>query len=184
MAILGAFIKYFIFGVFLYLFIKAFSPKGRSRSENGIPWTSQFTNSPSFVAMEYFMVMRNRTLRVLIEDTYICGIKVGSDVASQGSAIAKTGKDPEFYVNEYYEQKYSGMKIGSGEMLGVDKANFIIKKKDIANITYHKYKWGMVGIIYSGRIVIKLYDGSKKELILLGKQSFEKVREQILSVTK
>ena len=123
----------------------------------------------SFVAMQYYWVMLNRTFEVFVTDTKICAARVGGLIASP-TFVDEKYKEPRFYVRPRLRARYDGVDPDSSEFLAIDSANFQISRAEIGDIELHKTKWGMGAVPYSGRIVMSLRDGGKKELVLVGTQ--------------
>ncbi|HSW97242.1 MAG TPA: hypothetical protein VLF89_05440 [Candidatus Saccharimonadales bacterium] len=163
---------------------KFFSPSGLNKkvllSNEISPKTpTKYKGAYSFIAMRYYALMLNRTFRILITDTYVCGIRVMGSIASP-ITVDSHWQNPEFYVDKNLEDKYKNKDFDSKEYLLVDKANFCILREDILRVDYYQTKFGMGQIPYSGRIAIVTKNGKKIELILLGSQDVKSITKHIL----
>lgn len=147
-----------------------------------------------FVAMQYYGVILNRTYLVLLTKELIIGIKVNGliGVESGGNVIAReisktmTVKgdlqNPYSYMKSKYLDKVQDCELLDRSILDQDKANFIIQRMDISNAYYDPgKKWGMGYYPHDGKVYIVTRDGKKKELIILGHQSGEKIATLLLT---
>jgi hypothetical protein len=147
-----------------------------------------------FVAMQYFGLILNRTFLVLLTNDLIIGIKVNGlvSVESGGNIIAKelsatmTVKgdlqNPYSYINSKYLDRVQEYELLDGSILTQNKSNFVIKRTDIKNAYYDaKKKWGMGYYPHDGKVYIEIFDGRKKEFIILGNQSGQKIANLILT---
>ena len=141
----------------------------------------------SFVAMEYWGLILNRTYTVFVTHDFICGAKVRGVLAaadSRSGTVPIQGDlhDPESYVKPEWLARYQGIDVTSKEFLAIDKANFQIRRDDIAHVAYHpKKKWGMGPFPHTGRMVLHLRSGKKRELIPLGDQDGYLIRGKLIS---
>lgn len=146
-----------------------------------------------FVAMQYFGLILNRTFLVLLTKDQIIGIKVNGiiSVESGGNRLVKelsntmTVKgdlqNPYSYIKSKYLDRVKDLELVDTEILKQDKSNFVIYRADIFN-AYHdpKKKWGMGYYPHDGKVYVLTNDGKKKEFIILGNQSGNKVASLIL----
>lgn len=147
-----------------------------------------------FVAMQYFGLILNRTFLVLLTKDQIIGIKVNGivSVESGGNRLVKelsntmTVKgdlqNPYSYIKSEYLDRVKDLELVDTEILKQDKSNFVIYRADIIN-AYHdpKKKWGMGYYPHDGKVYVLTNDGKKKEFIILGNQSGNKVASLILT---
>ncbi|HKT61348.1 MAG TPA: M48 family metallopeptidase [Gemmatimonadales bacterium] len=129
----------------------------------------------SFVAMTYYGLILNRTYRIVVTDRWVCGVRVRG-LLSSPPAPRPEYQDPEFYVNPRLTAKYSQFDPDSDGFLAIDRANFRIERDAILEVErIDRRKWGMGHIPYSGRIVLHLEGGVRKELIIVGQQNIEAI---------
>jgi hypothetical protein len=137
------------------------------------------TTWPWFVAMEYCFLIWNRTYKVFVTDTALCGAKVSGVIASPraGSPVML---DPTAWINTRAAERYDGMDLMSEHFLKSNSANFRIGWADILRIEHRTDpKWGMGNVPYSGRLMIHLRTERPRELILLGKQYGGVLKDEI-----
>jgi hypothetical protein len=132
----------------------------------------------SFVAMQYYWLMLNRTFEVFITDSKLCAARVGGLIASPAS-VDERWKNPRFYVKPKLRARYEGIDPESPEFLKIDSTNFQISRPDITAVEHHRAKWGMGAVPYSGRILIDVCDGTRCELVLLGTQDAQTILDQL-----
>ena len=127
-----------------------------------------------FAAMEYYCLILNRTFLVFIAPEGLYGWKAeGPRTTSQPTYFqpyAEMLKDPEFMRNGQAVRLLSQLNGG-----------FFIPRSDIltADVSY-KQKWGMGGVLHSGRVIVRLLTGTSREFILLGSVSTEAIQQRIL----
>ncbi len=132
----------------------------------------------SFVAMEYYALILNRTYLITIRDGALCGVVCRGLTSTEGDddPLTKitTGKlavhgdlnDPKSYVNAERIKQH-------------DSANFLIPFSDISMVTYDpRKKWGMGYYPHDGRVFVES-DGKKREFIILGNQSGNEIAERL-----
>jgi hypothetical protein len=147
-----------------------------------------------FVAMEYYGLILNRTYLILITRDYLLGLKVnglvsvevgrGSDpltrAITNSMAIMEDKQNPYAYMKEKFLRKMENLDIFGEAILKVSNANFKIERTKIADVYYNeKKKWGMGQYPHDGRVILKIADGKKREFIILGMQSGEKIKSYI-----
>jgi hypothetical protein len=145
-----------------------------------------------FIAMQYFGLILNRTFLVLLTNEFLIGIKVNGLVSVEGggnifvkevtTAMAIRGDldNPYSYMKAKYIDRIQNYDILDGSILTQNKANFVIKKLDIKNAHYDpRKKWGMGYYPHDGKVYVETLDGKKKELIVLGNQSGDKIAKLI-----
>ncbi|HEU5039720.1 MAG TPA: M48 family metallopeptidase [Gemmatimonadales bacterium] len=134
----------------------------------------------TFVAMEYYKLVLNRTYRVIVSETAISGARVRGLMSSPPSAPGEAWQDPDFYPNPKLEARYRELEPGSPEFLAADRANFRYEREEIASVEFiAKPKWGMGYVPCSGRILLRLRDGTRRELLLLGRQPGPAIRDEL-----
>lgn len=128
-----------------------------------------------FVAMEYFWGIFNRTFLVFIAPEGLYGWRVSGPVTNTNRTYYEPWeemlKDNEFMRDRRAIQRLS--RLHGGFFLGraaIDR----IEPDD-------RQKWGMGGILHSGRIHLFLKTGRSREFILLGVQFPEDVRDRVVS---
>jgi len=134
----------------------------------------------TFVAMQYYFGILNRTYLVFVTDSLVCGAKVKGLISAPRAPDARW-KDPLFYVSPDLAGRYARMDVGSDEFLTCCRANFRITKSEVRDVEFsQKPKWGMATVPYSGRIFLRMKTGKSIELILLGNQAGPQIRERLL----
>jgi len=123
----------------------------------------------SFIAMQYYWLIVNRTFEVFVTRSMICGARVRGVIASPEGTEPQQ-HDPQQYVSARLRRRYDSVNPESSEFLALDRANFQIPRSRISSIEFFPRKWGMGGVPYSGRLVLSDPSNSKCELILLGTQ--------------
>jgi hypothetical protein len=137
----------------------------------------------SFVALEYHGMVLNRTYRVIVTETALCGAKVRG-IMSAPISVTEAWKDPEFYPKPKLQARYAGIDPVSAEFLAVDQANFRIAHQELESVELsRKPKWGMGGVPYSGRVLLNLRNGRTRDLVLLGHQDGEAIVERLRRYT-
>lgn len=145
-----------------------------------------------FVAMEYYNLIMNRTFLILILENSLIGLKVNGMVSIEGGgdsltrsitkkmAIQDDLENPYSYMKSDFLRKVENLDIFSDEILKVDKSNFKINRQKIKSVNHDKRrKWGMGYYPHDGKIYVKTENNKKKELIILGSQSGEKIKTWI-----
>jgi len=147
-----------------------------------------FKEDNHFIAMEYYNLILNRTFIVLLTKEYLIGLQGNGMVSVEGGediftkqitrslAIKGDLMNPYSYLKEKYIREIENENLLGDSFLKLNKNNFKISKKDIKKVFYEpKKKWGMGNYPHDGRIYIETISGKKKELIILGDQSGEKI---------
>jgi len=134
---------------------------------------------PWFPAMQYYALILNRTYKVFIADSMLCGAKVVGLVASP-VAPSPDMLDPTYWAATLPATLYDRLDVTSRTFLRLNISNFQIKWVDIAQVDYKPgKKWGMGNVPHSGRIVVRLKSGRSRELILLGEQNGEALKKTL-----
>ena len=137
----------------------------------------------TFVAMQYYLGVLNRTYLVFVDDGYIAGAKVKGAIASPKLRDPRWD-NPLFYVAPKLASEYGAMDIASRAFLERCRENFRVRLSDIRRVDFTAApKWGMGAVPYSGRVLLHPTDGKVVELILLGKRDgmsvVNRIRETI-----
>lgn len=137
----------------------------------------------SFLAMEYYAVMFNRSFLVIVTKNAICGAKMFGVVGSPRTAIgAYKWRDPRNFINRKTLEKYRSIDPESPAFLNIDKVNFQTPCNNVKGIGFtSRKKSSMGGVPHSGSLFVQLADGRKREFILLGDQDGEEIERLILS---
>jgi hypothetical protein len=131
--------------------------------------------SSGFLAMEYYALILNRSFAIFVFPEGLYGCKFRGPVSAS---------DPSYF------QRYTGMlhdpwlvqSPNRLQELVKKRGNFFIPRSNILTADFvNKQKWGMGGIPHSGRIFLRLANGTSRELILLGSVEGEMIRRTILS---
>ncbi|MCJ7706902.1 MAG: hypothetical protein MUO38_04700 [Anaerolineales bacterium] len=138
----------------------------------------------SFLAMEYFGLMLNRTYAISATKTMVCGAKMFGAVGSPRSALGiHRWRDPRNFIDRKTQDKYRGVSPESPEFLAVNKDNFQIYCADIVGIAFSpKKKLSMGGIPHSGTITLEFKDRKPREFILLGDQDGAEIETKLRSI--
>ncbi|HET9041014.1 MAG TPA: M48 family metallopeptidase [Gemmatimonadales bacterium] len=129
----------------------------------------------AFIAMAYYRLVLNRTYRVFVSDRSVSGARVRG-LMSAPASVGPQHADPEFYVQPALARRYDGVDPDSDAFLAIDRANFRIPRETIVRMErITRRKWGLGGLPSSGRIVLHLQGGGRRELILLGHQDAEAI---------
>jgi hypothetical protein len=138
----------------------------------------------TFVAMQYYFGILNRTYLVFVTESLLCGAKVKGAISAPRAPDTRW-KDPLFYVSPDMASKYADMDVASEEFLTGCRANFRIAKSEIRDVEFSQTpKWGMATVPHSGRIFLRMKSGKSIELILLGNQDGTRIRERLQARTK
>jgi hypothetical protein len=153
----------------------------------------ELTSKNHFIAMEYYMLLLNRTYLILITPDKIIGIlgnglisletsgdplsnKIASKFAVRGDL-----RNPHAYLKEKYIREVENVNLSDQSILRKHRANFIIQKSDIID-SWHDptKKWGMGYYPHDGKVYIKKRKSRTREFIILGSQSGEDIAHQVL----
>lgn len=155
-----------------------------------------------FVAMQYYGLILNKTFLVLITKDLIIGVKVNGLVSVEAGGGNKFAhrltreiintmtikgdlQNPYSYIKSKFIDQVDECELIDESILTQNKSNFIIRREDIANVYYDsKEKWGMGYYPHDGKVYIETKDGGKKEFIILGNQSGQKIVDYILKKNK
>lgn len=135
------------------------------------------TEEWQFIALEYCWLILNRVYMVFVTKDHIAGARVGGPIA----ALPSMSNDANAYVRRRLLSKYQNIPVTSDRFLKLSRANFRISRNLLSSIEYFPTKWGMGTVPYTGRLVLNLSDGKKKELIILGTQDASEIKTRLLS---
>lgn len=137
-----------------------------------------------FVAMEYYGLILNRTFLVVLTKEHLVGIKVNGLVAARypdaGLANAVVNPlvidgdldNPRSYMKQEQLEKLQDCELDDGSVLKLRRSNFMYRRSDIVSATHNPAKKAGMGYYpHDGRVIIRLANGRKRELIVLGNQS-------------
>jgi hypothetical protein len=114
-----------------------------------------------FVAMEYFWLILNRTYIVFVAPEGVYGWKIFGPVTNSNRTFYEPFQ--EMLDEEFLRDKESITQLS--HLAG----GFFLDRSSIASISDDpRQKWGMGGILHSGRLSVRLNNGKSREFILLG----------------
>jgi hypothetical protein len=131
----------------------------------------------SFVAMEYYALILNRTYFLTVDTQHLEGkvcrgltsVEGGAGltrVATSQLAVHGQLTDPKSYIDNRLLAKSN-------------KANFAVALSDIFSVEYTpKMKWGMGYYPHDGRVFVETAK-RKRELIILGNQSGQEIASRL-----
>jgi len=128
-----------------------------------------------FIAMEYYALLLNRTIFVFFQPDGLYGWTAKGLVSSLR---------PRYFQN-YADRIKDPTVINDPEVIQrlarLMRGGFFIPRAEIvtAEIIAGR-KWGMGAIPHSGRILLRLADGQRREFILLGDVDAAEIRRRIL----
>ena len=124
----------------------------------------------SFVALEYYAFILNRTYKIFVTEELVCGAIVRGLLPSPPIASAPW-YDPNFYPRQRILRRYDNVDVSSDAFARKSYWNFQLPRSEIADVRFTSApKWGMGNVPYSGRIILHYRLGRSRELILLGRQ--------------
>lgn len=133
----------------------------------------------SFVALEYYALILNRTYKVFVTEGLVAGAIVRGWLPSP-PLPTDAWFDPDFYPRERILRRYEGIDVPSHDFLHKNYWNFHIPRSTIADVEFTRApKWGMGAVPYSGRIILYFRQGGSQELILLGHQDGPSIRYRL-----
>jgi hypothetical protein len=153
--------------------------EARADAEHDFTSRTLSARRPYFVVMQYYAGILNRSYKVYVTERSLCAARVcGAMSAYAGSNPASI--DPDFYVSRKLAARYEECDVESRDFTDSDRANFRLNRSSIVRIDFHARKWGMGLVPYSGRLVVHMLDGSRHELILVGRQDHETIQRTIV----
>jgi hypothetical protein len=133
----------------------------------------------SFVALEYYALILNRTYKLFVTDDLIAGAIVRGWLPAP-PLPSDAWYDPEFYPRERILRRYDGVDVSSRDFVRQNYWNFQHSRATIADVEFTMSpKWGMGTVPYSGRIILYFREGGAQELILLGRQDGPSIRDRL-----
>jgi hypothetical protein len=154
----------------------------------------ELTDKNHFVAMEYYFLILNRTFLIIKTKDYLIGIQgnglvsveAGDNILAREivSTMAIKGDltNPYSYLKNSYLEKIENVDLLDGSLTDLNNTNFVIKTSDIKDAQYNpNKKWGMGYYPHDGRVTIETFDNKKREFIILGDQSGQKITNWILT---
>jgi hypothetical protein len=133
----------------------------------------------SFVALEYYALILNRTYKIFVTDDLIAGAIVRGYLHAP-VLPSDAWLRPDFYPRERILRRYDGIDVRSDEFARKNYWNFQHPRATIADVEFTwAPKWGMGSVPYSGRIILYFRQGGSQELILLGKQDGPSIRDRL-----
>lgn len=134
---------------------------------------------PWFAAMEYYALILNRTYKIFAMDQMLVGATVRGLVISP-PVTTSSMSNQEFWARTQAAKRYERVDLTSAKFLRMHSANFQIRWNDIAATEFRAgRKWGMGNVPHSGRLVLHLRSGRKRELILLGRQNGNALKQKL-----
>lgn len=127
----------------------------------------------SFVAMEYYALILNRTYLITVKNGALNGIVCrGLTSLDAGDPISRalSVKGDMNDISSY---------IDPSRLNQSNSANFRIPRSEITSVIHDpKKKWGMGPIPHDGKVYVEAA-GKKREFIILGKQSGKEIAERL-----
>ncbi len=162
----------------------AFQPRaGEPGSAGSVPGKPALEGAPSatpwFAAMEYYALILNRTYKVFVDKGVLCGAKVGGAVSNPRRPTPQM-LDQAYWVATRSALLYDHVDVTSAAFLKMNASNFQLRGDEIARIEYRPgRKWGMGNVPHSGRLLVHLKSGCRRELILLGEQDGDALQARL-----
>ena len=130
-----------------------------------------------FFAMEYYLLIWNRSFEITITPESLSGAFVRGGMASHGSAFAagvgaarETGRAEVLFHTDAVASAREHQP-GSSSYLALHRANFSVPRILVLGLRYDpRRKWGMGPVPHSGRIHLTMRDQTNREFILLAEQ--------------
>ncbi len=137
----------------------------------------------TFIAMEYYAFILNRTFEVYLCADGLVGIKVAGVVGASLLYTQSKYRNPRSFINDRFLKRYDGQEICGHEILGKDSHNFKLLFSNIDSVDFiAKRKWGMGPVPHSGLLSIKFKNIPRpRELILLGDQDGYVISKEIIA---
>src|SRR6266404_1661061 len=104
--------------------------------ESGIEW--------SFIAMQYYWLIMNRTFEVFVTGSMICGARVRGVIASPEGTEPQQ-HDPLQYVSARLRRRYDTVDVEAPAFLAMDHANFQLQRSTLCSIEYYPKNGVWVG---------------------------------------
>ena len=126
-----------------------------------------------FLAMEYYLLMWNRSFEVTVTSSSLCGAFVSGAISANSRSVtsARESNDATKLVDRNRLDQARAHEPGSQAYLALHRFNFAIPQVAVAAIRFDPTpKWGMGPVPHSGRLHFDQRGGKSRELILLGQQ--------------
>ena len=132
-----------------------------------------------FAAKEYYALALNRTFKVYVSDTMICGARIHGIFANPFSTIPELNYQ-RYWISSPSVKKYENINPESREFMALDKNNFQVPIKNISRIDYaYGNIWSLGKIPHSGAISIFVNSGKSRKLVLLAQQNGAELKSAI-----
>ena len=137
----------------------------------------------SFVAMEYYWLILNRTFKVFVTKEALFGVKIrGPMMSLPGYESDAKWLNPKSFVPSSIVNKYLGETLASNNIVEVNKDNFVLERSSIKSVNFDDTtKWGMGFVPHSGKLYVEHSSGRKREFILLGEQDGHRIKKELLA---
>jgi hypothetical protein len=134
----------------------------------------------SFIAMEYYLGILNRTYQIFVTPNIIAGAFVNSIMAAP-IGLKNYWFVPSIYTNKRLTKKYEQVPPDSEQFKKMSPMfNFQYRRSEIQRYWYDpSIKWGMETVAHSGKLYLQLEAGRKREFILLGLQQGKEILDQL-----
>lgn len=142
-------------------------------------YKQSFGTTWSFIAMEYYLGILNRTYQIFVTPTVIAGGLV-KNLTAAPPYLPPSWFDPLRYTRKRLVNKYQHLSPESPEFKRQALFNFQYSRGEIQKAWYDPtLKWGMGTIAHSGKLNIQLTSGKKREFILLGLQQGQEILQHL-----
>lgn len=151
----------------------------------------KLTEGNYFVAMEYYGLILNRTFLILLTKQGLVGAVANGIVSAKDYidpltalltyklAIHGELNNHLSYLNDKHLKSIENLDFYSEEFLEANRFNFRLYYDDISEVSYNsRKKLGMGSYPHDGNVYIKTHRG-KREFIILGNQSGQKISSWI-----
>ena len=131
----------------------------------------------SFFAMEYYLLIWNRSFEITVTSESLSGALVRGGMASHGSMLAagvgaarETGRAEVLFDADALASARKHQP-GSPGQLALHRVNFTVPRRLVQGLRFDpRRKWGMGFVPHSGRIHLSMHDNTSREFILLAQQ--------------
>jgi hypothetical protein len=131
-----------------------------------------------FVAMEYYALILNRMMAVLISSRNLTVVRVG-DVVMAPRQVTPSWYEPLAYLTNRMASRYAPVAVESDELLKIDRSNRRVALATIGAVSFeHRAKWGMGSVPHSGLIYLENGNG-RTEFILVGNQDGKEIAAKL-----
>jgi len=135
----------------------------------------------SFVAMEYYALMLNRTFLVSVTGERLVGVVCRGLTSEPGPGIFNLLVAPMVVRGDLNDPRSY---VSDRRLRASNRANFSIDLKDVKHVRYDKRKkWGMGQHPHDGKVYVEIAD-SQREFIILGTQSGEDIANRLLAAVR